>query len=84
MLDFDDTALIQRTQQGDTEAFTPLVKTYQSRIYAHILGRIKDVETAKDLTQETWMKAFCAINTFRADASFYSWLYRIASVLKSY
>ena len=42
------------------------------------MRRVKDTETAKDLTQETWLKAFRAINTFRADASFYSWLYRIA------
>ena len=75
---FDERYFIERTQHGDTEAFTPLVTTYQSRLYTHILGRIKDTETAKDLTQETWIKAFRAINTFRADASFYSWLYRIA------
>ena len=75
---FDERHFIERTQHGDTEAFTPLVTTYQSRLYTHILGRIKDAETAKDLTQETWIKAFRAINTFRADASFYSWLYRIA------
>ena len=74
----DERYFIERTQHGDTEAFTPLVTTYQSRLYTHILGRIKDTETAKDLTQETWIKAFRAINTFRADASFYSWLYRIA------
>ena len=75
---FNERHLIERIQHGDTEAFTPLVTTYQSRLYMHILGRIKDTETAKDLTQETWIKAFRAINTFRADASFYSWLYRIA------
>ena len=75
---FDERYFIERTQHGDTEAFTPLVTTYQPRFYTHILGRIKDAETAKDLTQETWIKAFRAINTCRADASFYSWLYRIA------
>ena len=75
---FNERHFIQRTQHGDIEAFTPLVTTYQSRLYTHILGRIKDTETAKDLTQETWMKAFRSIKTFRADASFYSWLYRIA------
>ena len=56
----------------------PLVTTYQpppnSRLYTHILGRIKDTETAKNLTQETWIKAFRAINTFRADASLASFL----------
>ena len=48
------------------------------KIYTHIFGRIKNAETAKDLTQETWIKAFHGINTFRSDAAFSSWLYRIA------
>ena len=74
----DENQLITRTQHGDTEAFNPLVRKYQHRIYTHILGRIKNAETAKDLTQETWIKAFRAIKTFRGNASFYSWLYRIA------
>lgn len=43
-----------------------------------MLGHVKNVETAKDLTQETWLKAFRSINTFRGDAAFSSWIYRIA------
>ncbi len=78
MLNFDEYTLIERIQHGNTEAFNPLVQKYHPKIYTHILGRIKDIETAKDLTQETWIKALRGINTFRADASFYSWLYRIA------
>ena len=54
------------------------MRKYQHRLYTHILGRIKDTEITKDLTQETWTKAFRAIHTFRGEASFYSWLYRIA------
>ena len=75
---FDERHFIERIQHGDTEAFNPLVQKYHPKIYTHIFGRIKNAETAKDLTQETWIKAFRAINTFRADASFSSWLYRIA------
>ena len=75
---FDEKHLITRTQLGDSEAFNPLVRKYHPKVYNHILGRIKNAETAKDLTQETWIKVFRAINTFRGDASFYSWLYRIA------
>ena len=69
---------IERTQDGEPQAFNPLVVKYQSKIHTFIKKQVKDTETAKDLTQETWIKAFRAINTFRADASFYSWLYRIA------
>lgn len=74
----DEHVLIHRTQHGDTEAFTSVVQKYYHRLYTHILSRVKDSETAKDLTQETWMKAFRSINTFRGDAAFYSWIYRIA------
>ena len=78
MLDIDDLHHIKRTQTGDRETFGCLVSKYHDRLYIHILGRVKNTETAKDLTQETWLKAFRAIQTFRGDAAFYSWLYRIA------
>ena len=73
--DFD---LIERTQLGETEAFSELVRRYQDRLYRHLFGRVKDAETAKDLTQETWLKAFRGIKTFRGASAFSSWLYRIA------
>lgn len=78
MFDFDEKQLITRTQQGDPQAFNPLVRKYHPKIYTYILGRIKSAETAKDLTQETWLKTFRAINTFRGDSAFSSWIYRIA------
>lgn len=77
-IDRDEEHLITRPQLGDSEAFNPLVKKYHPKIYNHILGRIKNAEIAKDLAQETWLKAFRAIKMFRGSASFYSWLYRIA------
>lgn len=78
MLDIDDLHLIVCTQHGDSEAFNPIVVKYHPKIYAHIRQRVKDIETAKDLTQETWFKAFRRIHTFRCDSAFSSWLYRIA------
>ena len=74
----DEKHFIERTQYGDTDAFNSLVQKYHPKIYTHIFGRIKNAETAKDLTQETWIKAFHGINTFRGNAAFSSWLYRIA------
>ena len=71
-------ALIKRTQWGETEAFSPLVRKYHPRLYTHINGRVKDAETAKNLTQETWLRAFRGIKGFRCESAFYSWLYRIA------
>ena len=78
MLTFDEKHLIERTQAGDPEAFSPLVEKYQSRLYTHIRHRVTDAEVAKDLIQETWLKAFRAIHTFRGTSAFSSWLYRIA------
>ena len=78
MLTLDEKHLITRTQSGDPEAFTPLVSKYQDRLYRHINGRVTDPELAKDLTQETWLRAFRAIESYRCESAFYSWLYRIA------
>ena len=74
----DEIRLIRRTQQGDTEAFSPLVAKYHPRVHAHINGRVRNLEVAKDLTQETWLKAYRGIKNFRFEAAFSSWLYRIA------
>ena len=78
MLTLGENHLIECTQSGDPEAFTPLVGKYQDRLYRHIHGRVTDPELAKDLTQETWLRAFRAISSFRGDSAFYSWVYRIA------
>ena len=70
--------LLLLTQQGDTEAFNPLVTKYQHRIYSLIYRQVHNTETAKDLTQDTFVKAYSAIREFKGDAACYTWLYRIA------
>ena len=74
----NETDLITHTQAGDPEAFSPLVRKYQARLFNHIKGRVKDTELAKDLCQEVWLKAYRGIETFRCESSFYAWVYRIA------
>lgn len=74
----DENEWIQRSQQGDEEAFTALVHCYQDKIYHQCLYLIKDEELAQDLTQETFLHAFQHLATFRKESSFYTWLYRIA------
>ena len=70
--------LIERCRGGDTEAFNPLVLKYQKKIYNFLYRRIRDRETAKDLCQEVFLKAFKALPNFKGDSTFYSWIYRIA------
>ena len=79
MFESDEKHLIHRTQHGDTEAFGPIVTKYHTRLYRHIHKRVRDAETTKDLTQETWLRAFRALKSFRGDSGFSSWKsYRIA------
>ena len=75
----DERELIERFQNGDTEAFNPLVLKYQQKIYNLLYQRVRDRETAKDLSQDVFLKAFQGLPHFKQDSTFYSWLYRIAS-----
>lgn len=73
-----DLQLVERVQRGDRPAFDLLVIRYQSRV-SGIVGRyVRDYQDIRDLTQETFIKAYRAIDRFRGDSAFYTWLYRIA------
>ena len=74
----DDSKLVKQFQDGDTEAFNPLVLKYQQKIYNLIYLRVHDRETAKDLCQDVFLKAFKALSNFKGECTFYSWIYRIA------
>ena len=76
--DFDEQELVARAQNGDTEAFNPLVYKYQQKIYNLIYRKVRDRETAKDLCQEVFLKAWQALPNFKGQSVFYSWLYQIA------
>ena len=69
--------LIRRAQAGDGECFCQLAKGYQRRIYSLALNYCRDPHDAEDLSQEVWLKAFKAINSFRGESSFYTWLRQI-------
>ena len=73
-----DKELVLRAQQGDTWAFEQLVRRYQHKAYtiAVQMGN-GDVEEAKDITQQAFLKAFNNLNKFKGKASFYTWFYRI-------
>ncbi|MCZ6632923.1 MAG: sigma-70 family RNA polymerase sigma factor [bacterium] len=76
-----DVALIAACQQGDSRAFRDIYDLYKDRIYAlcrHMAGNFEDAE---DLTQEVFISAFKNIQSFRAEAAFGTWLYRIATNL---
>lgn len=74
----EEVALVGKAQKGDLAAYDDLVRRYQERIYATIYHMTSNHEDANDLAQETFIKAFQALKSFKGGSSFYTWVYRIA------
>jgi len=74
----EEDALVRGARRGDLAAYDELVKRYQERIYATIYHMTSNHEDANDLAQESFIKAFQALKSFKGGSSFYTWLYRIA------
>jgi len=74
-----DAELVRRVQAGDAKAFDVLVQKYQHKVI-NLVGRfVSDHAECQDIAQDAFIKAFRAINSFRGDSQFYTWLYRIAA-----
>lgn len=73
-----DQQLVERVQKGDKAAFDLLVIKYQHRILGLVGSYVNDYQEVQDVAQEAFIKAYRAIDKFRGDSSFYTWLYRIA------
>lgn len=74
---FDEPASIAAAQKGDAEAFGKLVREYQRRAYAAAYELVRNRDDALDLAQESFARAFRAMNRFDTRMPFYPWLYRI-------
>ena len=70
--------LVRQARRGDLTAYDELVRRYQERIYATIYHMTSNHEDANDLAQESFIKAYSALKSFKGGSSFYTWLYRIA------
>ena len=73
-----DSQLVAQAQEGDLPAFEELVKKYQREIYGLAYRLVLDAEEAKDLAQQAFLQAFVHIRSFRQQAQFRTWLFRIA------
>ena len=71
-------SLVRRAQLGDEEAFATLFQQHKSRVYSVCLLMTKDVAEAEDLTQEAFLQVFRTVGSFRGEAAFSTWLYRVA------
>jgi RNA polymerase sigma-70 factor (ECF subfamily) len=74
----EELALVRLAQSGDLGAYDSLIRRYQERVYATIYHMTSNHEDANDLAQETFIKGYQALGSFKGDSSFYTWIYRIA------
>lgn len=72
-----DQQLVERVQRGDKQAFGLLVAKYQRKLMRLLSRLIRDAAEVEDVAQETFIKAYRALPSFRGDSAFYTWLYRI-------
>jgi RNA polymerase sigma-70 factor (ECF subfamily) len=77
-LETDDLSWVRRAKEEDLSAYDELVRRFQERIYATVYHMTSNHEDANDLVQETFIKAYRALKSFKGDSSFYTWIYRIA------
>ena len=73
-----DLELVQRVQSGDKKSFDILVLKYQHKVIGLITRYVHDPDTAMDVAQEAFIKAYRGLKNFRGESAFYTWLYRIA------
>ena len=73
-----DSELIEKAKKGSHGAFNILMNKYYPRVYASIFSFIKSKEDSEDLSQQTFIKVWQQLDTFRGDSAFFTWVYRIA------
>jgi RNA polymerase sigma factor (sigma-70 family) len=74
----EERILVDRAKKGDLQAYDELVRRYQERMYATLYHMTSSHEDANDLAQESFIKAYRALKSFKGDSSFFTWVYRIA------
>ncbi len=75
----EERAIIERCKRGDLGAFNELVKKYEKQVYNFAYRLTGNYDDANDIAQEAFLRVYNAINSFRGDASFSTWLFRITT-----
>lgn len=76
-----DHAVVAQCQRGELQAYEILVTRYRQRVYGLAYGMLRNEQDARDVAQETFVRAWLAIKKFKRDSSFYTWIYRITTNL---
>ncbi len=74
-----DEELVERIQAGDTAAFDLIVDRYKNRVYSYALRMLRNPETANEVSQDIFLRAYRYLDRFRGDAKFSTWFYTIVS-----
>jgi len=74
-----DIELVRRAKAGDLDAFEALTTRYEQRVYSLAMRMLRQEQDAEDVTQQTFLSALESLQGFRGEASFSTWLLRIAS-----
>jgi RNA polymerase sigma-70 factor (ECF subfamily) len=78
MEELGDDRLVELAKKGSLDAFAELARRLQEKVYHTIFGMTRNHQDADDLTQETFLYAYRALEGFKQKSSFYTWVYRIA------
>ncbi len=73
-----DQHYIDCIQQGDTNAYSVLIDRYKYMVFTLALKMVKRREEAEEISQDVFVKAYTALNTFKGESKFSTWLYKIA------
>lgn len=74
----DENELVARARRGERGAFRAIMKRGNQRLFRVARGIMRDDDEAEDVVQETYVRAFASLDTFRGDAGIFTWLTRIA------
>lgn len=77
----DDQTLIAKAQQGDLHSFDLLVRRYQRRVYHLAYRMVKNHDAADDIAQDTFIKTYSSIKSFKLGHPLFTWMYRICTNL---
>ena len=78
MGDLSDSNFVKQAREGNKQAYDYLVRKYQFRIIKLVRQYVSTQETAEDIAQEAFVKAYYGLQNFREESKFYTWLYKIA------
>lgn len=75
----EDLELVEKAKLGNVEAFRLLFDRYQRKVFMICYGMVRHREDALDLVQETFIKTYRSLSSFKGESQFYTWVYRIAA-----